>query len=165
MGASGNVFESQGQPSALENSRNLASSCRELRPDITGNTLEREREVRREPQNSSTPAPRFQSGSGILNHTGETYSHNGMTEHPRFPISENASWKFPDTMEFQSWKVNCKTEVCTRTADPQTTMLFARNSMGTSGNVFESPLAREGPSSALFENSRNLEASCCGLTS
>ena len=30
--------------------------------------------------------------------------------------------KFADSMEFQSWKVNCKTEVCTRTADPQITM-------------------------------------------
>ena len=86
----------------LENSRNLASSCQELGHDITGNTVEREREVRREPQNSSTPAPRFQSGSGILNHSGETYSRNGMIEHPRFPISENASLKFPNSIEVQS---------------------------------------------------------------
>ena len=38
-----------------------------------------------------------------------------------------------------------------------------RNVMGTSGNVFESLLAREGPLSALFENSRNLESSSRGL--
>ena len=38
-----------------------------------------------------------------------------------------------------------------------------RNSMGSSGNVFESLLAREGPSSG-FENPRNL-ASSCGLGS
>ena len=38
------------------------------------------------------------------------------------------------------------------------------NSMGTSGNVFESPPAR-GLSSALFENSRNLASSSCGLGS
>ena len=38
-----------------------------------------------------------------------------------------------------------------------------RNSMGTSGNVFESLPARNGPSSALFENSRNLASSSCGL--
>ena len=30
--------------------------------------------------------------------------------------------KFPDSMEFQSWNVNFKTEVCSKTADPQITM-------------------------------------------
>ena len=34
--------------------------------------------------------------------------------------------------------------------------LDTRNIMGTSGNVFESLLAQEGLSSALFENPRNL---------
>ena len=38
-----------------------------------------------------------------------------------------------------------------------------RNSMGTSGNVLESLPAREGPSSALFDNSLNLASSFCGL--
>ena len=38
-----------------------------------------------------------------------------------------------------------------------------QNIMGTSGNVFESLPAREGPSSALFENSRNLAPSSRGL--
>ena len=45
-----------------------------LRPDLTL------RELRREPQNSSIPEPCFQSGGGILNHTGGTYSHSGMIE-------------------------------------------------------------------------------------
>ena len=40
--------------------------------------------------------------------------------------------------------------------------LDTRNSMGTSGNVFESLLAREGPSSAFFEKSKNLASSSCG---
>ena len=40
-----------------------------------------------------------------------------------------------------------------------------RNTMGTSGYVFESLPAREGPSSAIFENSRNLASSSCGLGS
>ena len=39
--------------------------------------------------------------------------------------------------------------------------LDTRNTFGTSGNVFESLLAREGPSSALFENSQNLASSSC----
>ena len=30
--------------------------------------------------------------------------------------------KFPDSMEFQSWKVNFKTEVCSKSADPHVTM-------------------------------------------
>ena len=37
--------------------------------------------------------------------------------------------------------------------------LDTRNSMGTSGNVFASLPARDGPSSALFENSRNVASS------
>ena len=41
--------------------------------------------------------------------------------------------------------------------------LDTRNTMGSLGNVFESLLAREGPSSALFENSQNLASSSCGL--
>ena len=37
-----------------------------------------------------------------------------------------ASWKFPDSVEFQSWKVNFRTEVCPRTADPQITMYWIK---------------------------------------
>ena len=57
----------------------------------------------------------------MLNHTGGTYSHNGMIYYPRLPISEMHLVKFPDSMEFQSWKVNFKTEVCSKTADPHLT--------------------------------------------
>ena len=38
-----------------------------------------------------------------------------------------------------------------------------RNSMGTSGKVFESLPARDGPSSAFFENPKTLASSSCGL--
>ena len=34
----------------------------------------------------------------------------------------NASWKFPDPLEFQSWPVNFKTEVCANSAFPRITM-------------------------------------------
>ena len=47
-----------------------------------------ERELRRGPQDSSIPVPRFQRGAGVLNNTGGTYSYNGMVDYPRFPISE-----------------------------------------------------------------------------
>ena len=39
----------------------------------------------------------------------------------------------------------------------------ARNSMVSSGNVFEDLFAREGPSFAYFENPRNLASLSCGL--
>ena len=39
----------------------------------------------------------------------------------------------------------------------------SQNSLGTSGNVLEGLLARGEPSSALFQNSKNLASSSCGL--
>ena len=45
-----------------------------------------------------------------------------MMDYPRIPIAELHLGKFPDSMEFQSWKVNFRTEVCTKTADPQITV-------------------------------------------
>ena len=41
----------------------------------------------------------------------------------------------------------------------------ARNSLGSSGNVFEGLPDRERPSSASFENPKNLASSSCGLGS
>ena len=68
------------------------------------------------------PVPRFQSGGGLLIHIGGTYSHGGMIDYPRFPISELHLGKFPHSMECQSWKVNSKTEVCSKSTDPHLTM-------------------------------------------
>ena len=78
-GTSGNVFERpparEGLTSAFFNkSNNLASSSQDLRPEITGTTKRPESEMRREPWNTSIPLPHFQSGGGMLNHTGGTYS-------------------------------------------------------------------------------------------
>ena len=81
--------------------------------------------MRRESLNTSIPSPHFQSRSGMLNHTGGTYPHNGM-DYPRFPNSEMHLGKFPDSLKFQSWKFNFRTEVCLRTADPQVTMLWIK---------------------------------------
>ena len=81
-----------------------------------------ENEMRREPQDSSIPVPRFQSGGGLLNHTGGTYSHGGMIDYPRFPISEMHLGNVPDSTEFQSWKVNFKTGVCAKPANPHLTV-------------------------------------------
>ena len=67
VGTSGNVFERlparEGRNSTLfNNSKNLATSFQELRPDSDGNVKRPESETRREPQHSSIPVPRFQSG-------------------------------------------------------------------------------------------------------
>ena len=108
VGTSGNVTCSR---------RSTASSSRFLRPGISGITMVLGREKRRELQNLSTPVPHFQSGSGSLNHTGGTCSHGGMIDYPRYPISEMHLGRSPDSMEIQRWKVNFKTEVCSKTAD------------------------------------------------
>ena len=50
----------------------------------------------------------------LMNHTGGTYSHDGVIDYPRFPFSEVHLGKFPGSMEFQSWKANFKTEVCSK---------------------------------------------------
>ena len=44
-----------------------------------------------------------------------------MMDDPRFPISGMHLGKFLDSLAFQSWKVNFKTEVCSKTADPHLT--------------------------------------------
>ena len=84
------------------------------------------RGVRRVPQSSSIPTPRFNQGVATLkpieNHAGGTCSHNGMMDYPRFQISEMHLGKFRDSLEFQSWKVNFKTEVCAKSAFPHNTM-------------------------------------------
>ena len=43
-------------------------------------------------------------------------------DYPRYPISELHLGEFPDSLEFQSWKVNFKTEVCANSVFPQITL-------------------------------------------
>ena len=99
----------EGQSSIIfNNSKNLASSFQDLRPD-TSETARRD--MKRESLNTPFQPPHFQSRSGILDHIGGTYSHVGMMDYPRVPITEWNLGKFPHAMEFQSWKLNFKTEV------------------------------------------------------
>ena len=58
----------------------------------------------------------------MYDHNGGTYSHFGMIDHPRFPISQLHLGNFLDSVEFQCWKVNFKTEVYSQSAGPQLTM-------------------------------------------
>ena len=82
--------------------------------------------MKRESLATPTCSLHFQSRSGKLNHTGGTYSHSGMMEYPTVPITEWNLGKFLASMEFQSWNLNFRTEVCMRTADPQVTMLWIK---------------------------------------
>ena len=52
---------------------------------------------------------------------GGPYSHSIMIDYPRIPIPETHLGFFL-TIEFQSWRVNFKNEVCRGTADPQITV-------------------------------------------
>ena len=81
--------------------------------------MEHGRGVRRNPQSSSIPTPPFNQALGTLNplyHSGGTYSQNGVMDFSRYPISPLHLGKFQDSMEFQSWKVNFETEVCSKTS-------------------------------------------------
>ena len=85
-GILGNVFESllarELPPSApFENPKNLASSSCGLRRDVTGGIMVLEREMRREPRNSSISVPRFQKEAGVFDHTDGTYSHIDMMDY------------------------------------------------------------------------------------
>ena len=62
----------------------------------------------------------------MLNHICGAYSHNGMMDYPRILHTELNRGKILDPMEFQSWKVNSRTVVCLRTANPQITMLWIK---------------------------------------
>ena len=67
--------------------------------------------MQRESLNTSTPSSHFQSRSGMLKHSGGTYSHGGMMDYPRIPVAEWNPGEFPDSLEFQRWKVKFRTEV------------------------------------------------------
>ena len=58
----------------------------------------------------------------MSSHTGGTFSYSGRMDYPRIPIAEMHLGKCLDSMEFQSWKLNFRNEVCMRTAEPQITM-------------------------------------------
>ena len=79
--------------------------------------------MKRESLNRSIQSPHFQSSSEMTSHSGGTYSRSGTADFPRASIAELNLGKFLDSMEFQCWKLNIRTEVCPRTADPQIIML------------------------------------------
>ena len=105
IGNSGNISGSpaprEGSSSAIfENSRSPISSCFGKGPGATEKALETVKEVTRKPKNVSK--------------TGGTFSHVVLTviDYPRFPVPKMHLGKFPDCLEFQSWEVSFKIEVC-----------------------------------------------------
>ena len=68
------------------------------------------------------------SMTGVQNHAGGigTFSHNGMMNYPGYQSPELHLGKFPDRTEFQSWKVNFRTEVCSKAKDSQLTMQWIK---------------------------------------
>ena len=60
--------------------------------------------MKRESLNTSIPSLHFQSRSGMLNHTGGTYSHSGMMDNPRIPFTELNLGTFPTRWNFKAGK-------------------------------------------------------------
>ena len=80
------------------------------------------------------------------------YSHGGMMDYLRVPITERNIGKFPDSMEFQSWKLDFRTEVFMRTAEPQVTMLWIARRTGSPRGVHNRRRrTREGPEPACVQ--------------
>ena len=88
LGASGHVFESlpvRGEPSSafFVNSKHLASSSCRLKSIDTGKIAEQGKGLRKEPQNHTTPTPRFARKFSTWNplyRTGGTYPQNSMKD-------------------------------------------------------------------------------------
>ena len=114
MGTSGNIFERlparEGQSSTLlNNSKNLSSSSLKLGPNTEGSTKRPVKEMRREPQHSSIPVPRFQSGGGLLN----------LLRMVSWIIREIRSWNCLEN----SWKLETiSRQKCVNSVFPQITM-------------------------------------------
>ena len=107
----------------FNNSKNLASSSQEWRPDV--------------PRNTKRPRVKWDENRRIRQHLYHSSKVEvdckvilveliltvvWLIDYPRLPISEFHVGKLPDSMEVQSWRVNFKTEVCSKSADPHLTM-------------------------------------------
>ena len=73
----------EGQTATIHNSKNLASCSQELEPGTIETARKRECEMKKESLRTSIPSLHFHSGSGMLQHADETYSHSGIMDYPR----------------------------------------------------------------------------------
>ena len=101
----------------------MASSSQELRPDTTGNTKCPESEMRREPQNSSLPVPRFQSGGRLC----DTILVELILPVVWLIIRDSRFWNciwenFLALLNFKAGKSTSRLKYAQKTADPHLTM-------------------------------------------
>ena len=69
-------------------------------------------EMRRDARSSTIPNQSQERFKNLNNHTSGTDSLNGAMDYPRYSILEIHLGKYPESTEFQGWKVNIKTEIC-----------------------------------------------------
>ena len=132
LGTSGHVFEdlpARGEPSSalFENSKNLAPSSGRLSPTDAGKTAEQKEGLRKEPQNHAIPTPRF--ARKFLNLESCTSCRKNLSSKLSDGKSEESDLGpalFPDTSNFQCWKTNFKTEVCSCSGCPTIALLWIK---------------------------------------
>ena len=92
-----------------------------------GRPAERANELERNPQNFTTPTPRFArkfSTWNLPSHAEGAYPQNCMDEQPRNQVPEMHFDKFPDPFTIQCWKTSFKTEVCSFPSFPSEAVLW-----------------------------------------
>ena len=133
---------------------------------VAGTAMRHGEGLRREPQSSTIPTPRFSRNLGAWNstrRTGGTYSQNCMMDAPRYTISELHLGKFPDPDDFQCWRVSFKTEVCVSKSTPEPTVSWI-NEVEMAGFIIDDLLtsqSNKGESLPDFEMFDARIASAC----
>ena len=87
---------------------------------------------------------------------------NSLTDARDFYDPETSRISGASHVPSQPWNISSPRGMLSRDSGLP---LGTRNTVGTSGNVFEGPLARGEPSSAFVENSKNLASSWCSFGS
>ena len=117
VGTSGHVIEKPAAPERISLS-------------LPGIAMRHGEGLRREPQSSTIPTPRFSRNPNTWNstrRTGGSFAENCTMETPRYAISELHFWKFPNPDDFRCWRVNFKTVVCVSTSTPELTMSWTHD--------------------------------------
>ena len=111
-GTSGNIFE------------NLPAQER-VSPSSSGIAVRHGEGLRRDPQSSTTPTPRFSRNPDTWNstrRTGGSYFSKLYDGNSEVCFLGVAFRKFPDPDDYQCWRDRFKTEVCVSTSIPELTM-------------------------------------------
>ena len=100
--------------------------------------------MRREPQSSAVPETRLHSGGGFPHHTGGTYSHGGVMDYTRFPVSEIQNWSmFKNSecsnhfaLDHRSWESKVNSRTCDIPTDSREKRFPRLRDAGRTGSVF-----------------------------